>query len=151
MVLRNALFPIKTRARHRNIPWVTFTDPELAHVGLHEGLIGGCRSGLRVLRWPFSENDRAAADRDSDGLIKVVAGRRGRILGATIVGPHAGELIAPWVLALDNKLGIGAMARAVAPYPTYGEVGKRAAGSYYTPTLFGPRMRKVVRWLSRLP
>ena len=150
VVLRNALFPFKTRARHRNIPWVTYTDPELAHVGLHEGLLGG-RRGLRVLRWPFAENDRAAADRDTEGLVKVVTGRRGRILGATIVGPHAGELIAPWVLALENNLGIGALARAVAPYPTYGEVSKRAAGSYYTPSLFGPRMRKIVRWLSRLP
>ena len=151
VVLRNALFPFKTRARHHNIPWVTYTDPELAHVGLHEGLLGERRRGLRVLRWPFAENDRAAADRDTDGLVKVVTGRRGRILGATIVGPHAGELIAPWVLALENNLGIGALARAVAPYPTYGEVSKRAAGSYYTPSLFGPRMRKIVRWLSRLP
>ena len=151
VVLRNALFPFAARARHRNIPWVTYTDPELAHVGLHEGLLDGRRRGLRVLRWPFAENDRAAADRDTDGLVKVVTGRRGRILGATIVGPHAGELIAPWVLALENNLGIGALARAVAPYPTYGEVSKRAAGSYYTPSLFGPRMRKIVRWLSRLP
>ncbi len=151
VVLRNALFPIKTRASRQNIPWVTFTDPELAHVGLHEGLIGDHRNGLRVLRWPFAENDRATADRNVDGLIKIVTNKKGRILGATILGPHAGELIAPWVLALDNNLKIGAMARTVAPYPTYGEVNKRAAGSYYTPSLFGPRMRKTVRWLSRLP
>ena len=151
VVLRNALFPIRTRARHQNIPWVTFTDPEFAHVGLHEGLIGAQHGEIRVLRWPFSENDRAAADRDTNGLIKVITTKKGLILGATILGPHAGELIAPWVLALNQGLKIGAMASLIAPYPTYSEVSKRAAGSYYTPTLFGPRMHKIVRLLARLP
>ena len=151
VVLRNALFPFKTRARHQNIPWVTFTDPELAHVGLHEAMITDEPRDIRVLRWPFSENDRAMADRNEHGLIKVLTNKKGRILGATIVGPHAGELIAPWVLALSHGFKIGAMASLIAPYPTYGEISKRAAGSYYTPTLFGPRMQKLVRLLSRLP
>ena len=91
------------------------------------------------------------ADRNEHGLIKVLTNKKGRILGATIVGPHAGELIAPWVLALSHSFKIGAMASLIAPYPTYGEVSKRAAGSYYTPTLFGPRMQKLVRLLSRPP
>ena len=151
VVLRNALFPIKTRARHQNIPWVTFTDPEFAHVGVHEGLITARHGEIRVLRWPFSENDRAAADRDADGLIKIITRKNGLILGATILGPGAGELITPWVLALNQGLKIGAMASLIAPYPTYSEVSKRAAGSYYTPTLFGPRMHKIVRLLARLP
>ena len=151
IVLRNALFPFKTRVRHQNVPWVTFTDPELAHVGLHEAMVPETSHDLRVLRWPFAENDRAVADRNGDGLIKVVTTKKGRILGATILGPHAGELIAPWVLALNHGLKIGAMSGLIAPYPTYGEVSKRAAGSYYTPTLFGPRMQKLVRLLSRLP
>ena len=151
VVLRNVLFPLKTRARHQNIPWVTFTDPELAHVGLHEGMISGQRDNIRVLRWPFSENDRAMADRNDVGLIKVLTNKKGRILGATIVGAHAGELISPWVLALNQGLKISAMASLIAPYPTYSEVSKRAAGSFYTPTLFGPRMQKLVRLLSRLP
>ena len=151
VVLRNALFPFKTRVRHQNIPWVTFTDPELAHVGLHEAMITDEPRDIRVLRWPFSENDRAMADRNEHGLIKVLTNKKGRILGATIVGPHAGELIAPWVLALSHGFKIGAMSSLIAPYPTYGEVSKRAAGSYYTPTLFGPRMQKLVRLLSRLP
>ena len=150
VVLRNALFPIKTRARHRNIPWVTFTDPELAHVGLHESAADD-HGGIRVLRWPFAENDRATADRNIDGLIKVITNKKGLILGAGILGPHAGELIAPWVLALNQGLKIGAMASLIAPYPTYSEVSKRAAGSYYTPMLFGPRMHKLVRLFSHLP
>ncbi|MDA0261367.1 MAG: FAD-dependent oxidoreductase, partial [Proteobacteria bacterium] len=145
VVLRNALFPFKTRAQHQNIPWVTYTDPELAHVGVNEAMLAGRTDGINVLRWPFAENDRATADRNNPGLIKVITSKKGRILGASILGPHAGELIAPWVLALNQGLKIGAMARVVAPYPTYGEVSKRAAGSYYTPALFGPRMQKLVR------
>ena len=80
-----------------------------------------------------------------------MVGRRGRILGATIVGERAGELIQPWVLALSNGLKIGSMAQFVAPYPTFGEASKRAAGSHYTPKLFSERTRKIVRFLQRLP
>jgi len=82
-------------------------------------------------------------------MIKVVTGRKGRILGASIVGPRAGELIHPWVLAIQEGLKIGAMARLVMPYPTLGEVGKRAAGSYFLPTLFGERSKRLVRLLRR--
>ena len=77
-------------------------------------------------------------------------GRRGKVLGATIVGRGAGELILPWVLAISQGLGIGAMAGVIAPYPTLSEASKRAAGAYYTPKLFGSRMRTLVRLLQRL-
>ena len=101
------------------------------------------------MRWPFAENDRAKTERDDAGLIKVLTRPNGRILGAAIVGPHAGELIHPWALALSRKLKISAMARAMLPYPTLGEVGKRAAGSFYLPKLFSPRSRAIVRFLTR--
>ena len=103
----------------------------------------------RVLRHDFAENDRARAERDTEGFVKAMVGPGGRVLGATIVGPHAGELIQPWVLAVSQKLRIGALAGMIAPYPTLGEVSKRAAGSYYTDTLFGPRTRRLVRFLMR--
>ncbi len=83
-------------------------------------------------------------------MIKAITTRRGRILGAGIVGRGAGELIQPWVLAINAGLGIGAMASMIAPYPTYGEINKRAAGSFFTPTLFGDRTKRIVRWLARL-
>ncbi len=97
-----------------------------------------------MLKWSFADNDRAQAERETDGLIKVVVGRKGRILGATIVGAHAGELILTWVLAIQQGLKVGAIANLIAPYPTLSEVSKRAAGSYYTPTLFSERTRKLV-------
>ena len=104
---------------------------------------------MRVLRWPLRENDRAQAERATEGFAKVVVARSGRILGADIVGKGAGELIHPWVLAVQNRMKIAALAGYIAPYPTFGEVGKRAAGSYYTPALFSPRTRRIVRFLLR--
>lgn len=150
IVIRNALFRLPAKASHDFVPWVTFTDPEIAHVGLTETQAKE-RFGdeVKVLRWSFEENDRAQAERETEGLIKVVVGKRGKILGASIGGPRAGELLQPWVLALSQGLKIGAMANAIAPYPTLSEVGKRAAGSYYTEALFGERTRKIVRFLLR--
>jgi pyruvate/2-oxoglutarate dehydrogenase complex dihydrolipoamide dehydrogenase (E3) component len=150
IVIRNALFRLPARAKHHAVPWVTYTDPELAQVGLGEAAARDKHAGIKVLGWSFDENDRARAERDTEGLIKVVVGRRGRILGATIVGRNAGELILPWVLAIDRRLPIGAMANLIAPYPTLGEISKRVAGSYYAPALFGPRTKKLVRALQWL-
>ena len=104
---------------------------------------------MRVLRWPFAENDRAQTERDTEGLVKVIARRDGRIVGASILGAGAGDLITPWALAIAQRLKIAALANLVVPYPTRGEAGKRAAGSFYTPTLFSPRTRRIVRLLAR--
>jgi len=146
IVIRRALFRLPARADHLVVPWVTFTDPELASVGRLQP-----RAGERVLRWSFHENDRAQAERATEGLVKAVVTRRGRVAGAAIAGRHAGELILPWVLAVQRRLKLGDLAGAIVPYPTLGEVSKRAAGSFYTPTLFGPRVRRLVRWLLKLP
>ena len=152
IVIRNALFGLPAKVKDGAIPWVTYSDPEIAHVGLNEAAAQD-RHGdkIRVLRSYFADNDRAQAERTTEGLIKVVVGPRGLILGATIVGPHAGELLQPWVLAIDQGLKIGAMAGMIAPYPTLGEVNKRVAGSYFTPSLFSQRTRNLVGWLQKLP
>ncbi|WP_119461232.1 FAD-dependent oxidoreductase [Rhodospirillaceae bacterium SYSU D60014] len=147
IVIRNALFRLPAKVDHRAVPWVTYTDPELAHVGMTERQAREAGREIRILRWPFAENDRAQAERTTDGLIKVVTTPRGRILGASILGAHAGELIHVWVLAIGQNLKIGAIANMIAPYPTLGEVSKRAAGSFYTPTLFSERTRRLVRFL----
>jgi len=150
IVIRQALFRLFwTRADTAAVPWVTFTDPELAHVGLSEAEAKQAHGEVRVLRWPFHENDRAQAERATEGLIKLVTTKRGRILGADIVGKSAGELIHPWVLAVANRMKIARLAGYIAPYPTLGEVGKRAAGSYFTPALFSERTKRVVRFLLR--
>jgi pyruvate/2-oxoglutarate dehydrogenase complex dihydrolipoamide dehydrogenase (E3) component len=130
IVIRNALFRLPAKVDTRAIPWVTFTDPELAHVGLGEAQARKQGGDVRVLRWPYAENDRAQAEGATEGLAKVVTTRRGKVLGASILGASAGELIHAWVLAVGRGIGIGAMANMIAPYPTLGEVNKRAAGAF---------------------
>jgi pyruvate/2-oxoglutarate dehydrogenase complex dihydrolipoamide dehydrogenase (E3) component len=149
IVIRNALFRIPARTNDAAIPWVTFTDPELAHVGLTEAQARERHKTIRILRWPYHENDRAQAERETHGHIKVVTAKNGRILGATIVGAHAGELITAWTLALARGLNIRAMTGIVIPYPTLSEIGKRAAITYFSPSLSNPRLRKLINFLRR--
>ena len=150
IVIRNALFRLPAKVDYRALPWVTYTDPELAQVGMIEAAARQ-RFGdsVEVLRWSFSENDRAQTERDTAGLVKIVTRKGGRILGASILGPGAGELILPWALAISQRIKIGAFANLIVPYPTRGEAGKRAAGSFFTPKLFSPRTRRIVRLLAR--
>jgi len=149
IVVRNALFNIPAKVNYRAVPWVTYTDPELAHVG--QTLVEALKTQPKAsaTSWALTENDRAQAERATEGFIKVVTGRRGRVLGATIVGRHAGELILPWVLAVQKSMTMRDMAGFIAPYPTRSEISKRAAGAYFTPSLFSARTQTVVRFMQR--
>ena len=119
-------------------------------MGLTEAEARERHGAVEVHRVPFAESDRARTEGATAGLVKLVAGRRGRILGCGIVGAQAGELIHPWALALSAGLSLKAMAGYVAPYPTLGEASKRAAGDYYAARLFGsPWVRRAVRLLAR--
>lgn len=150
IVIRNALFGLPVKAR-TSMPHVTYTDPELAQAGMTEAEARARHGGrVKLLRWPFSGNDRAQAESRTDGLVKIVTGPRGRILGAGIVGPGAGELIQPWILALEKGLKIGAMATPVLPYPTRGEAGRRAAVNYFQEFASNPLVRGVIRVVSTL-
>lgn len=148
IIIRNILFKAPTANRDALAPWVTYADPELAHTGLTEEQARAGSSGVKTARWTFEENDRAQAERDTQGLVKVVTDKGGKILGASIVGRHAGDLIQPWTLAIANGLKISAFTSTIAPYPTRGEASKRAAGAWYTPTLFSDQTRKLVSLLS---
>jgi pyruvate/2-oxoglutarate dehydrogenase complex dihydrolipoamide dehydrogenase (E3) component len=149
IVLRNALFRLPAKANENAIPRVIFTDPELAHVGLTEGQARDRHRSIQVLRWPYHENDRAQAEHETQGHIKVVTAASGRILGATIVGAHAGELITAWTLALSRGLNIRAMTEIVVPYPTLSEIGKRAAITYFSSGFASPKVRRVISFLRR--
>src|SRR2546421_1123893 len=149
VAIRNGAFRLPSKASHDAIPWVTFTDPELAHAGFTEAQALERHKTIRILRWPYHENDRAQAERETHGHIKVVTAKNGRILGATIVGAHAGELITTCTLALSRRLNIRAMTGIVVPYPTLSEVGKRAAISYFSPSLSNPKLRRLINFLRR--
>jgi pyruvate/2-oxoglutarate dehydrogenase complex dihydrolipoamide dehydrogenase (E3) component len=150
LMIRRLLFKMPVKTDTAAIPWCTYTDPELAHVGLTEAQAKEKGLSFSVARWPLHDNDRAQAERETHGLAKIVVSG-GRAVGATIVAPHAGDLIQPWVMAIGQRTKLSAMAGMVAAYPTLGEVSKRAAGSHFTPTLFSARTRAVVKALSWLP
>ena len=137
---------------YKALPWVTYTDPELAQVGLNEDSARAIHNDdIKVTEWSFDENDRAIAERATKGQIRVVTNKKGLILGASIVGPQAGELIGLWALAISSGLKIGAITAMIAPYPTLGEASKRAAGAWYTPSLFSDKTRRIVGLLQKLP
>ncbi|MDX2265834.1 MAG: FAD-dependent oxidoreductase [Hyphomicrobiales bacterium] len=150
IVIRNALFAMPSKVDYSALPWVTYADPELAHVGLTEAEARAAGHTPKLLTWRFADNDRAQTERRTEGLAKIVLSAKGKILGATIVGPHAGELILTWGLAISSGLGISKVASLIAPYPTLSEISKRAAGSHFTPSLFNPRTRAVVRFIQRV-
>ncbi len=148
IIVRNILFKTPAANNEHLAPWVTYSDPELAHVGLTEDEAKAKYGEAKVVRWPFGENDRAQAERDTKGLVKAVTDKRGRILGASIVGRNAGDLIGAWAFAIANKQKIKAFTNMIAPYPTRGEASKRTAGAWYTPALFSDRTRKLVSLLA---
>lgn len=148
VIVRNMLFKLPATNNDDQAPWVTYCDPELAHVGLTEEDAHKANKGAKISRWSFDENDRAQAERNTNGLVKVITDKGGNILGASIVGPGAGDLIQSWAFAISNKQKIKAFTNYIAPYPTRGEASKRAAGAFYTPTLFSNKTRRLISLLS---
>ena len=151
VVIRSMLFGLPSKQRTDHIPWVTYTDPELAQVGLTEAdaIQKFGNHAVSVARFDYDENDRAISEGKTVGFIKVMV-VKGRPVGATIVGSQAGELIGVWALAIANKLKMSAIANMVAPYPTLGEINKRAAGAYFSPKLFdNPTVKRVVGFVQK--
>ena len=147
IVIRNMLFRLPARIDDSLVPWVTYTDPELAHVGMTMDMATAAGYDPIPLITPLAENDRARAERRTEGMVIAVTNKKGRILGASIRAPHAGEMIGAWAVAITAKASIKTMASHIAPYPTYGEVSKRTAGAFYTPKLFSPRVQRLVRFM----
>ena len=146
LVVRALLFRLPAKDRGL-IPWATYTDPELAHVGLTEAQAVKRYRKVRILRWPFAENDRAQAEHKTEGHIKIVTSRKGEILGVSIVGAGASEMIASWTLALTQGLKLQDITSTVMAYPTMSEIGKRAAITYFVPQTRRPLVRGIVRFL----
>ena len=152
IVIRNILFKLPAKLRDDAIPWVTYTDPELAQTGLTwtEAVSRYGADAVRRTDWELRDNDRARAARRTEGLIRVISDKKGKILGASILAPNAGELIHSWTLALQAGLKMSAMAGTIAPYPSWSEASKRAAGAFFTERLFSARTKKLVQFLLKL-
>ncbi len=147
LVLRGLLFRLPAKQKPIGVPWAIFTDPEIAHIGLNEAGAAKAHGKVRILRWPYAENDRAQAERKIKGHIKLVVGKKGKILGVTIVGAGASEMINIWSLAWSKGLGLRDMAGIIAPYPTMTEIGKRAAIAYFAPSARSSLVRGALRVL----
>jgi pyruvate/2-oxoglutarate dehydrogenase complex dihydrolipoamide dehydrogenase (E3) component len=150
VVIRRLLFRLPARIDYASLPRVTYTDPELAQTGLTEA--EALAAGLRphILRWPLADNDRAIAESDIGGLVKLIVSGS-RVVGAGILAPHAGEMISQWSLAIAQRTKLSALAGLIVPYPTRSEAAKRAAGSAFATALFSARTKRLVRLLARLP
>jgi len=150
VVLKRLCFRLPAKASTDHIPWVTYTEPELANVGLPEDEARKRLGAVNIYRWPYHENDRAQTERATEGFLKVVTDKRDRIVGAAIVGHQAGELIQMWSLAVQKRMKLSELTQWVAPYPTLGEINKRAALRYYAAKAGSPLVRAAVSFLSRL-
>jgi pyruvate/2-oxoglutarate dehydrogenase complex dihydrolipoamide dehydrogenase (E3) component len=149
IVISNAVFRFPKKTDYRVVPWVTFTDPELARVGLTESQARAQGIEPTVLRFAFKDIDRAVTEAESSGFIKLIA-HKGKILGASLLGPHAGELIHEIVLAMKTGASLGDISATIHAYPTLAQVHRRAVNTAFAPKLFSPSARRLVRWINQL-
>ncbi len=147
IIIRHAIFKLRQKVNYRAISWVTYTTPELAHTGMlsKEALALNPKNKIFIL--PFTENDRAVTANETVGMIKICVSPKGLILGASILAPHAGELILPWIQAIHQQKTLRELTDITIPYPTLNELSKRVAGLFYTPTLFSTVTKKIVNIL----
>jgi pyruvate/2-oxoglutarate dehydrogenase complex dihydrolipoamide dehydrogenase (E3) component len=149
IVIQNALFLGRAKASTLTIPWCTYTDPEVAHVGMYEQEAKDRGIDVTTIVQEFEHVDRAVLDGETDGLVKVhVRAGTDKILGATIVARHAGEMISELTLAMVGRLGLGTIARTIHPYPTLAE-GIKKVGDAYNRTRLTPRIKSLFeKWLA---
>ena len=146
-VVTNAIFHLPRRIDYTWLPWCTYIEPEFASIGMNEKRAQAAGIDHTVWREEFAMNDRALAEGESRGMIKLLTSRGDRPLGVQIFGPHAGELLGTWVAALNGKIKLATLAAATHPYPTVGEINKRVAGSVLAEKLFSPRVAKALALL----
>jgi pyruvate/2-oxoglutarate dehydrogenase complex dihydrolipoamide dehydrogenase (E3) component len=150
VALTNIILHLPRRADYAKVGWCTYTDPEVASIGLNEKRAKAANIEYRILEEHFRENDRALAEGESRGKIKILISPKGKPLGCQIIGAHAGELIHEWVVASAGGVKLSTMAGGIHIYPTLSEISKRAAGRYFTEKLFSERTNSILRHLFHL-
>ena len=150
IVVSNAIFHLPLKANYTFLPWCTYTDPELASIGMNEK--GAKEAGIEysIFTEAFRDNDRSLAEGERVGKIKMVLDKGERVIGVQILGPHAGDLLSEWVAVLNGKVKLSTLASAVHPYPTLGEINKRVAGAYLSPKIFSNKVRKGLKFFFSL-
>ena len=150
IVVSNAIFHFPRKTDYTFLPWCTYTDPELASIGMNEKRAQEAGLEYTVYTESFAANDRSLAEGERIGKIKMLLGRNEKPLGIQILGPHAGELLSEWVAVLNGKVKLSTLAAAVHPYPTLGEINKRVAGDYLSPKIFSERVKKGLKFFFQL-
>ena len=150
IVLSNALLHLPRKADYRHFPWVTFTDPELASIGMNEKRAAA--AGLKYSVWTedFRMNDRGLTEGEATGKSKLLLDEKDKPIGIQILGPRAGELISEWVAVMYGRMRLSAMATAIHPYPTLGEINKRVVGKYYAGRIFSEKVKKALKFFFQL-
>nr|MDJ0722481.1 mercuric reductase [Desulfobacterales bacterium] len=145
IVVSNAVFRLPRKADYTHLPWCTYTDPELASIGMNERTAQAAGIDYQVWSEPFGGNDRSRAEGQTRGQVKMLLDNKEKPLGVQILGPHAGELVNEWVAIFNGKVKLSTLAAAVHPYPTIGEINKRVAGNFFAPKIFSDKVKKGLK------
>lgn len=146
IVVSNAIFRLPRKVDYTNLPWCTYTDPELASIGMNQK--AAQKAGIETTVWEeeMKDNDRSLAEGEKIGLIRLIVDQKEKPLGVQILGPRAGDLISEWVAALNGKVKLSTIAGAIHPYPTIGEINKKVVGSLFAPKIFSEKVQKGLKF-----
>jgi pyruvate/2-oxoglutarate dehydrogenase complex dihydrolipoamide dehydrogenase (E3) component len=147
VVIGNAIFHIPRKADYSSFPWCTFTDPELACIGMNEKMAAAAGIEYFVHDEKFRDNDRGLAEGEIEGRIKMLLDKREKLIGVQILGPHAGDLLGEWVAVMNGRIRLSTLASSVQPYPTLAEINKKVVSNFFAKKLFTDRVRKGLTFL----
>lgn len=150
IVVSNAIFHLPRKTDYTLLPWCTYTDPELASIGMNEKAAQAAGIDYAVWSENFKDNDRSLAEGDKTGKIKMILDEKEKPIGVQILGPHAGDLMGEWVAVLNGKVKLSTLASAVHPYPTIAEINKRVAGTFFAPKIFSDKIKKGLKFFFNL-
>ena len=150
IVVSNAIFHLPRKVNTRWMPWCTYTEPELSSIGMNEKQAKEAGIDYSVWTETFQENDRALAEGDEMGKLKLLLDKKERPIGVQILGPRAGDLIGEWIAVLNSGMKLSSLAGTIHPYPTLTEINKRVAGSYISPKIFSPTVKKALKFFFKL-
>jgi pyruvate/2-oxoglutarate dehydrogenase complex dihydrolipoamide dehydrogenase (E3) component len=150
IVISNAIFHLPRKTDYTFLPWCTYSDPELASIGMNEKTAQAAEINYSVWTEEFKDNDRSLAEGENVGKIKMILDQKEKPVGAQILGPRAGDLISEWVATLNGKVKLSTLASAVHPYPTIGEINKKVAGTYFSPKIFSDTVKKSLKFFFHL-
>ena len=150
IVVSNAVFRLPRKVDYTYLPWCTYTDPELASIGMNQGMAEAAGIKVSVYTEAFENNDRSLAEGERIGWVKLLLDEKEKPVGVQILGPHAGELISEWVAVMGGKVKLSALAGAIHPYPTIAEINKRVTGNYFSPKIFSDTVKKGLKFFFNL-